>query len=577
MKATHAIAPTRPTARSSLPSSASPRSWSRGRLRHKCACGGDASVLTGECGECRRQKGLALPTKLKVNEPGNVYEREADRITDQVMNGTPSSRRAVNNVPSRIQRFSSSSGRPGRRTGVAAPSGSVNQALVGPGRPLEPALRQDMERRFDYDFSRVRVHSDLAAEQSAREIHAQAYTVGHHLVFRAGKFAPETHEGRRLLAHELTHVVQQEHASSDVLQRKDENAAPLTVGANDILPYPVGARVQVTSLIQNRVLDLAATFTDEYQDLIAAIRDEDVVKSIVATVTESSAEKVLASIDIPPMPAKGSRPALAAIHVDLEVERQSDGTFDCQILWSGGRRGREAQFGITATKEPSGRIVLSKGGSDLHAVIGPAQKGGERVVTAENLPTLARFALGDPVKLLSMKELKSAAGSAEEKKEIAQTATAARATVAEKRQQLSLGLGAQHGFQFDPALTTGWQFTFSPLAKALQVPVAVQLNYVPPKSLLVGASVGLQTTIPTKIPVELHVFRLGVKGGAVAQGGSDVSRADRELTPVLGPSFGTGVGFDLGTLTVQMDVEHLQNLLKGPNVQTVTLGAALHF
>ena len=76
-------------------------------------------------------------------------------------------------------------------------------------RPLDPVLQQDMEQRFGHDFSRVRVHSGGSAEQSAREVNAYAYTVGHDIVFGAGQFAPETHAGRRLIAHELTHVVQQ--------------------------------------------------------------------------------------------------------------------------------------------------------------------------------------------------------------------------------------------------------------------------------------------------------------------------------------------------------------------------------
>ena len=66
-----------------------------------------------------------------------------------------------------------------------------------------------MGQRFGHDFSRVRVHSGGAAEQSARDVNANAYTVGHNIVFGAGRFAPGTHEGRRLIAHELTHVVQQ--------------------------------------------------------------------------------------------------------------------------------------------------------------------------------------------------------------------------------------------------------------------------------------------------------------------------------------------------------------------------------
>jgi hypothetical protein len=66
-----------------------------------------------------------------------------------------------------------------------------------------------MEQRFGHDFSGVRVHSGATAEQSARDVNARAYTVGHNIVFGAGQFAPITHEGRRLIAHELAHVVQQ--------------------------------------------------------------------------------------------------------------------------------------------------------------------------------------------------------------------------------------------------------------------------------------------------------------------------------------------------------------------------------
>jgi Domain of unknown function (DUF4157)/DNA/RNA non-specific endonuclease len=91
---------------------------------------------------------------------------------------------------------------------VAPPS--VEQTLNSPGRPLDLTLRRAMERRFGHDFSRVRVHSGTVAAQSAREVKAHAYTVGQDIVFGAGQYAPDTLPGRKLLAHELTHVVQQE-------------------------------------------------------------------------------------------------------------------------------------------------------------------------------------------------------------------------------------------------------------------------------------------------------------------------------------------------------------------------------
>ncbi len=86
---------------------------------------------------------------------------------------------------------------------------AIEAGLQSSARPLDPAVRAEMEMRFGYDFSHVRVHTDGQAAASARDVNANAYTVGHNVVFGAGRFAPETHEGRRLIAHELTHVVQQ--------------------------------------------------------------------------------------------------------------------------------------------------------------------------------------------------------------------------------------------------------------------------------------------------------------------------------------------------------------------------------
>jgi|GEM_PF-3481886 len=185
-----------------------------GILQRKCACGG-ATGMSGDCEECSKKR-LGLQTKLTINEPGDVYEQEADQIADQVM--ATSANPAVSAAPPRIQRFS------GQSNGQmdAAPA-SVDQVLASPGRPLEPALRRDMEQRFSHDFSTVRVHTGAAAERSARDVDAHAYTVGHDIVFGAGRFAPGTHEGRRLVAHELTHVVQQSGSDATRLDQSDEN------------------------------------------------------------------------------------------------------------------------------------------------------------------------------------------------------------------------------------------------------------------------------------------------------------------------------------------------------------------
>lgn len=157
----------------------------------------------------------ARQTRLAVGASLDPLEREADRVADQVLSNTPHS--TLGGTPLRIQRFAPAT--PGRREQAPAPA-SVEHALSGSGHPLEPGLRADMELRFGHDFSRVRVHDDAAAEQSARELRAQAYTVGERVVFGAGRFAPGTHEGRRLLAHELAHVVQQAGGEATTLHRK---------------------------------------------------------------------------------------------------------------------------------------------------------------------------------------------------------------------------------------------------------------------------------------------------------------------------------------------------------------------
>ncbi len=104
------------------------------------------------------------------------------------------------------------------RESVEAPS-EVNEVLSAPGLPLDAAVRSGVERRMGHDFSRVRLHSDTLAADSASAVNALAFTVGSDVVFGAGQYAPATVAGSRLLAHELTHVVQQQGSHAPTLQR----------------------------------------------------------------------------------------------------------------------------------------------------------------------------------------------------------------------------------------------------------------------------------------------------------------------------------------------------------------------
>jgi hypothetical protein len=143
-----------------------------------------------------------LQTKLAIGKTGDAYEQEAERVSEEVMRSheQPGQKHEPLAVRHRIGSTNLEQ--------TAAPQ-TVHEALRSPGQPLDAATRAFVEARFGYDFSRVRVHSDAEAVPSTSELNAHAYTVGHDIVFGAGQFVPGTHRGRKLIAHELTHVVQQ--------------------------------------------------------------------------------------------------------------------------------------------------------------------------------------------------------------------------------------------------------------------------------------------------------------------------------------------------------------------------------
>jgi hypothetical protein len=130
----------------------------------------------------------------------------------------------------------------------------VHEVVRSPGRDLDSQTRRELETRFGHDFSRVRVHTDERAAESARAVNARAYTVGRDIVFDEGLYAPSTASGRTLLAHELAHVVQQQAAdvggtglvvapSDDPAEREAEHAAATTGSpSNSFAATPIALR-----------------------------------------------------------------------------------------------------------------------------------------------------------------------------------------------------------------------------------------------------------------------------------------------------------------------------------------------
>ena len=197
------------------PSPAAPQR-SPARMQRKCACGGTPGP-TGECAACRKKR--KLQPKLYVNQPGDRYEQEADRVADQVMRSAAPAQPRLPITPL-VQRE-------GDGTMAAAPP-VVDQVLATPGQAMDGGTRGFMEQRFGYDFSRVRIHTSGQAARSAVAVQARAYTVGSDVVFAQGQYRPSTTAGRRLLAHELTHVVQQG-SHGGMLQRSESPTKDWTV------------------------------------------------------------------------------------------------------------------------------------------------------------------------------------------------------------------------------------------------------------------------------------------------------------------------------------------------------------
>ena len=178
---------------------------------------------------------ISIQPKLAISKPGDAAEQEADRVASEVMgNSQPELQRSCSceGSCSECQRkpgattLQTKQNTLGQGGGVAPPI--VHEVLQSSGQGLDVNTRNFMEPRFGYDFSGVRIHTDAKAAQSARAVDAKAYTVGKHIALGENQYAPQTNEGRKLLAHELTHVVHQTGGSEGVsrLQRQPAQAKP---------------------------------------------------------------------------------------------------------------------------------------------------------------------------------------------------------------------------------------------------------------------------------------------------------------------------------------------------------------
>jgi Domain of unknown function (DUF4157) len=165
-----------------------------------------------------------IQPKLAIGRVDDPLEHEADRTADQIMR-MPAPEVSVSAGVEEEQKALNLQTKP--VTTLQTPSvapGLVHEVLHSRGQPLDPVTQAFFEPRFGYDFSRVRVHADAQAADSARALGALAYTVGADITFGHAHYQPNTTAGRRLLAHELAHTIQQ--AAGPVVQRSPDSGSP---------------------------------------------------------------------------------------------------------------------------------------------------------------------------------------------------------------------------------------------------------------------------------------------------------------------------------------------------------------
>lgn len=250
---------------------------------------------------------MGIQPKLKVNQIRDDYELEADAMADRVMGmpdpllypntfykaDTPILQRKCAHCEKEekeqyVHRKENHSGIPQKESALEDYVSSLDHA----GAALSIETRSFFEPRFGYDFSNVKVHTDPTAAKSAQSINALAYTKGNNIVFNNGQYAPETEHGKKLIGHELTHVVQQRnrtaliqrqmagpHAPVDIVDQRD--GAPNAVNCGPVSgcptsfcePYPsqnlaIQQRARMTPIllagiaafVNSRVVPLWATY-----------------------------------------------------------------------------------------------------------------------------------------------------------------------------------------------------------------------------------------------------------------------------------------------------------------------------
>ncbi len=332
----------------------------------------------------RLLKSCVIQAKLSIGQPGDIFEQEADRVAEQVMRmpePSTAGRKGVSkgNKFSSIQRMCTDCEEElhrqpveeeeelvqakevsGRTPEVSSSVESQINSIRGGGQLLPESVRAFFEPRFGQDFSQVRIHTDSNASESAKSVNALAYTLGQDVVFGAGQYKPNTEFGKKLIAHELTHVVQQTGAGMKVglspitLQRTIDDGHDLQserFAGDPILEacfdnerlLMTGNRGPAVEKVQGLLVDSGFSLPNFGVDGIFGAETKRAVREF-QTAAELSVDGIVGPNTIgrmdtlPECPRKPEPDVVTAFAPGLEKDQQP---ILCQILGGGGKGGRK--------------------------------------------------------------------------------------------------------------------------------------------------------------------------------------------------------------------------------------------
>ena len=527
--------------------------------------------------------GNVLQAKLKMSTPGDHYEQQADQIADQIMRGSNIENSQLSPAKDIAQLKHDGSENASQQPHVWPPNDG--------GSPLPYSIRDFFEPKFNRDLSQVRIHTGNEASQSAESINAKAFTMGQNVVFNKGQYDPATSQGQRLLAHELTHTIQQSghtSASHEGMVQREENTPDQSsagVSVTDIFPFPKDSQVVLGRIMNDWILKTISKSKDPRQQQMAAALNA--IHGLKATVITATPDAFVATANnAVTLPAQGKVPARKLADLTLSLHR-SGTNFTFSMTAKEGKSTAPTplmppQTGLTAKKNKDGAIILS---STINGKTVPelsvTQQGDSAMIevfTQKYLPTVSKIL--PTVEAISVNKLPDAKKEADVEKASQKILSKQASARRSRSHQVNFGIGGAKiddsgafllrsslMFRFPStgiaSLFTDNQQIATGVGQVINIPLEAQILYTPPSSILGTLATGIGARLPTSVPVNISI--LGGVGGGTMQFPTDEGK---ERRGVFGPTFGGSAGVEFGTWRINVRTDHLWNIIKDSQGET---------